>query len=743
MGLRDISLKWKLLVPFLLLSFTGTTTLVVIAFRSQHALIRLSEERILEGLYQQFIQSIQDKEEQAQSLAAMLASDPIVQDAFSRQDRRGLLDHLKLSYTVLRKQHGVRQIHFHNPPARSFLRVHRPAQYGEEMASYRRMIAQALKSRKGVGGLEWGNTGYGIRGVVPIEVDGEVLGSVEVGFSFERPFIDGFKARHQCDLSLYVPDRDGGEGLIVLASTFERPKALDIALFTDFEDRKEPLLWMPFPDNESISGLLGPVRDFSGRVVALVEISIGRGSILSLLGRSRTAMTVVELIGLLLATLVVWIVVHRFLLPIREMVKGAAEIVAGDRLHMPLRGSDELGQLARALNNMVGYLEASRQRMKDYAQDLEKEVQARTRELRQSEAKYRSLVDRVPLVVYQMTPRREMILVNQYAREMLGVESSVLLSEPMALDRLIHPEDRDRVQRGFSDAASAGREWINEYRIEHPEGRIIHVREHAIPLFNEKGEVIQVDGILVDSTDQKKLQEKTLQAEELKTLGEVSARLAHEIRNPLTSIGGLSRRLLKDLSDDHPARKWVLIVIKEVERLEGILRMIVSYIQPVELQLTPADLGGMMSALMTDLLVEFQSNARNLTWEIAPQLPRVCMDPGLLRKTLENLCRHTLFLMDEGETLQVRVDPENDLVRIRWRYRSSALSQEDLDHYFYPFLSQSAPDPALLDLPVSKIILHKHGGLVHVARGEKDEIVLDVRIPAIQEALDFRAPEVR
>jgi hypothetical protein len=119
------------------------------------------------------------------------------------------------------------------------------------------------------------------------------------------------------------------------------------------------------------------------------------------------------------------------------------------------------------------------------------------------------------------------------------------------------------------------------------------------------------------------------------------------------------------------------------------------------------------------------------------------MDPGLLRKTLENLCRHTLFLMDEGETLHVRVDLENDLVRIRWRYRSSALGQEDLDHYFYPFLSQSAPDPALLDLPVSKIILHKHGGLVNVGRGGKDEIILDVRIPAIQEALDFRAPDMR
>lgn len=743
MGLQDISLKWKLLIPFLLLSFAGTTTLVLIAFHSQHALIHLSERRVLEALYQHFLQSIQDERDQALSLATSIALDPEVQKAFVRQDRKALLDHLSAMYQRLQDDFGTEQIHFHTPPATSFLRVHRPEQFGEDMSSYRSTILRALETGQGVGGLELGDTGYGIRGVVPIKVHGEPMGTVEVGFSFGAPFIREFKARYNCDLTLYVPDPKARRSLIILASTMKAPRSLGTVTFKEFEGRTTPMLWMPFPEKEDVSGLLGPVRDFSDRVTGLVEIQIDRAPTSSLLQSSRTAMTIVEIIGLLAATLVVWAVVQRFLQPIKEMVRGAAEIVAGDRLYMPIRGRDEMGQLSRALNNMVGYLEASRQRMKDYAQNLEQEVQARTLELRQSEEKYRSLVERVPLVVYQMSSERQMTFVNQFAGELLGVDSSDLLAKPGALDRLIHREDRRRVQKGFKEAMERGREWVAAYRMELPQGRTIHVQEHAVPLLNDQGEVTQVDGILVDATDQKKLQEKTIQAEELRTLGEVSARLAHEIRNPLTSIGGLSRRLLKELPEDHSARRWVHVVVKQVERLEGILRMILSYIQPITVQLTPSDLGGMMEALFKDLAPEFKQKSRDLSWDISAGLPQVSMDPRLLRKAMENLYRHTLFLMDEGESLRVRIEAEDELLRISWRYHCSALSSDDLEHYFYPFLSQGPPDSPLLDLPVAKIILHKHGGLVSVSRGEGDEIIVDITLPASKEEGPLRPPEMR
>ncbi len=731
MRLGDVSLKWRLLAAFLLISFFGTTVLVWIAFRSQQALIHLSERRTLESHYRQFLQGIRAKRDQALGLAWSVALDPHVQESFALREREALLGHLTPMYKRLHDEFDVRQIHLHVPPAVSFLRIHSPERYGEQMDAYRRTILYVVENRRAVGGIEWGPTGYGIRGVVPVKRGGSLIGTVEVGFSFAHPFAKDFKEKSGCDVTIYAPDVEKGGHLGVLASTLEDPTLLGPSDFREFQARPAPVMKIPMPNKEDSSCLIGPVRDFSDQVVALVEIRIDRGPTLALLGRYRTEMTVVEVIALVLATLVVWIVVQRFLSPIHQMVQGAAEIVSGDRLYMPVHGDDEMGRLARALNNMVGYLEASRERMKGYAENLEVEVQTRTRQLRDSEEKFRTLVQKVPLMVYRMTPGRDLTFVNDFSMEMLGISPAELMGKERALDAFVHPGDLERVRMEFLEAVANRREWVGQYRMRSRHGRIAYVREHAMPVADESGRVLHIDGIIVDLTDQRELQEKSIQAEELKTLWEISARLAHEIRNPLTSIGGLSRRLLKELPEGHEARRWTSAIVQEVQRLETILQMTLSYIQPIEVQLHPEDLAPLMEGLLEDLSREFSHRGRGLSWCISSDLPKVPMDRGLLCRAFESLCRHTLFIMDEGGTLRVNADREDDRVRVTWRYPSSALSQDDLDHYFYPFHVEGPPDPALLDLPVAKVILFRHGGLVRAEFVAEHEVLLTVTLPAM------------
>ena len=749
MRFRNLSLKWKFLIAFLFLSFVGTTTIVLIAMQSQTKLIDMSERSMLKGHYQHLLQSIEFKENQALSLADAIAKDPSVIEAFERRDRDALYDHLLPVYEKLRNEHGVRQIHFHTPPAKSFLRIHQPTLYGGDMSSYRRTIIEAFSKTEGVGGLEWGDTGYGIRGVVPvISTEGDTerpIGTVEIGFSFGRVFAEEFKERYGCSLTVYVRDRNGnnkGSPLPILATTLDDPKELKLSDFRYFERNNAPVLSMPMPERKDVSSLLGPVMDYSEHVSALVEIRIDRRDILALLSKTRNTMFLLELIGLIVATLTVWILVHRFLLPVREMVRGAAQIASGNRIYMPIRSRDEMGRLAMALNNMVGFLEASRSRMKDYAEDLEEEVQERTRELRKSEEKYRALVENVPLIVYQMTPDREVTFINLYAQDMLGIRPSDIIGVSEGLDAFIHAEDRDYVQSGFRQAVAAGSEWSGEYRLETPKGKTYYVSDYAIPIIEEHERVNRMDGIIVDSTAQKKLQEKTLQTEELRTLGEISARLAHEIRNPLMSIGGLTRRLLKEMPEDHKERAWIKIIITQVQRLESILHTIISYIQPLDVKLKPCDIGEIMEEIIRELLTEFRRKNFDLTWTIAHRLPKVAMNEDMFRKAFTTLCRHTLFFMDEGGRLHITSRVEGDRVLIRWQYPNSTFSRDDLDHYFYPFVSTGPPDPVIHDLPIAKIILHKHGGLIQVSLRKKGEIVLAATLPVFNEE-PLRAPDFR
>ncbi len=360
-------------------------------------------------------------------------------------------------------------------------------------------------------------------------------------------------------------------------------------------------------------------------------------------------------------------------------------------------------------------------------------MQKRTKELRASEERYRNLLERLPLVVYQMTEARGLKFCSAFSKQLLGLEPKELLEQSQGWDPLILSEDRERVRSSFLEAVSRGEPWAEEYRLQTPEGKVLVVREQAVPFKDEYGRTLQVEGILSDITLQKRLQEMSLQAEELRTLGEISARLAHEIRNPLTSVGGLARRILKDLQEDHKARELAQAIVKEVQRLETVLHMILAYIQPVEVELAPGDPTVVLKGILQDLAPEFEARGNRLLWEIEEELPLILLDPRTLPRALQILFRRPLFHMEEESNLLVSISCEHQRVILTLRYQAPSLGLDDLEHYFYPFLAQETSDPCLLELPVARTILYRHGALVRVAPGSREgEVLVEVSIPSVK-----------
>lgn len=731
MALSNLSLKWKLLIPILMLSFSGTTALVLVAHRSQEILVAKGEHSFLEGNYRQFLQGLESMRMQASVLAWAMARDPHVAQLMTSGDREGLLQHLRPLYETLHQRVGLTQIHLHKADGTSFLRVHSPERHGDLLYESRRELLDVYQSGQEVSGLLKGATGHSMRTVVPVDLAGKRLGTLEVGLYLEASFLEEFKKKWGCDVIVHLPPQENDETGSVLAATMEAPEPINWEIFRELEAAPWPLIMIPMPGKQEISAVVGPIVDPRGRTAALVEIRLPRMGVLDLMRQNLRQMLIVELLGLLAAALMVWVVVHRFLKPIREIVKTSTEIASGERVHIPPGGRNELGQLANALRSMVGYLEASRERTRDYARNLEIEVDKRTRELKSSEERYRNLLERLPLVVYQMTQARALKFCSAFSKQLLGLDPMDLLEQPEGWDALILPEDREKVRSGFLEAISRGEPWAEEYRLQTPDGRVLLLREQAAPLKDEHGRTLQVEGMILDITLQKRLQEMSLQTEELKTLGEISARLAHEIRNPLTSVGGLSRRILKDLGEDHKARELAQAIVKEVQRLETVLHMILAYIQPVEVELSPGDLGGILKGILQDLAPEFEARGKRLLWEIREGLPSILLDSRTLTHALETLLRRPLFHMEEEGELLVSLSCEHERLILKMCYRAPLLGLDDLEHYFYPFLAQETSDPCLLELPVARTILYRHGALVKVSQGSHaGEVIIEISIPS-------------
>jgi PAS domain S-box-containing protein len=355
-------------------------------------------------------------------------------------------------------------------------------------------------------------------------------------------------------------------------------------------------------------------------------------------------------------------------------------------------------------------------------------VRERTAELAASEEKYRTLVENVPLVVYRIKSSGEIVFVNQFVEEVFGYTAEEILTNPGLWTDTLHDEDRARVEQQRERIYKNGEELITEYRVKHKHGHTVEVVDHALPLDSGEGTVSIVDGIIMDITWMVRLHEQLVRAEGLKTISEVSARLAHEIRNPLVSAGGFARRLLSSMNSDDPNRAKVEIIVKEVGRLEAILRMVLNYIQPLDLDTSCANLNDLLDTTLKGLQRDINEHEVNLDLDLAPHLPEISADQKLLKQVLETLLRNALTQAPKGSRVSIRTVVEAEVLGLTIRYPVQHLSNDDAEHFFYPFTTPRVAYGAM-DLPMSKIIINKHGGAINVKLEPVKELVIRITLP--------------
>ena len=731
-SIHDISLKWKLLIPFLFLSFVGTTILILLGLTAQRKIIYDQEKKKLFDYYQAFSDQMEDRERSALSLAYQVAKSPVVQEAFASKDTRALIDLLLPSYEILKDKFDVKQFHFHTKPATSFLRLHRIYQSGEAMASFRHTITKVEETGQGIAGLERGTTGFGVRGVVPVFYQDEFIGTFEIGYSVERPFLDSLKRRYDMDLALLIPIRGTGGFYTLTASSTRLQISSDEICGKVFRTQNPEILISP-SDATSLALFLGPLKDFYGKSIGVVEISVDRSATLAALAENRIEMFAVMVAALLFSSIIIVWVVTVFLRPVRDIVTAAREIAAGERIReISVPVQDEIGTLANSLNDMLESLNRARQEIQEYCVTLEERVEARTQELVQEKEKYETLVGNAPLVVYRIEPDGTTVYVNRIVEEILGYTPTEVIADRQFWIGVAHPEDQQKVAKQLRACLAEGREFLLEYRSHRRDGREVFLLNHAMPLTDREGNVLAVDGIIVDVSERKRLQEQIIQTEELKTLSNVSARLAHEIRNPLTSAGGFARRLLKEMDQQDAHRSKVEIIVKEMGRLEHILKMILSYIRPITLEFSDVDLNKVLQEAISGSEDKLGSQGIRLDMQLKEELPFIRADRGHLRDALETILKNACSHMPKQSCLRVSTT-YNGVAVVQLSYPALHVADDDMEHFFYPFVSDKLGE-ADLQLPLTKVVIHKHGGVINMTRDEENQVVITIAFSPVGHA---------
>ena len=214
----------------------------------------------------------------------------------------------------------------------------------------------------------------------------------------------------------------------------------------------------------------------------------------------------------------------------------------------------------------------------------------------------------------------------------------------------------------------------------------------------------------------------------LATMGQVTAAVAHEIRNPLSTIGGFARSIVRDPQHTDRNARNAQIIVDEVTRLEELLSKLLDFSRPDTLDLRRLPLWPMVQAVL-DMTAEDREKAGvTLATEVEDNLPEIDVDPNQIRQVLLNLLRNAIEAMPQGGTVTVRARRNERGVELSLTDTGGGIAEQSLDHIFDKFFT-TKPTGTGLGLALARRILDAHGATITVDSAPGEGATFTITIP--------------
>ncbi|WP_312669199.1 methyl-accepting chemotaxis protein [Stutzerimonas nitrititolerans] len=402
----NIRIGQRIAISFVLLLIVTVTVLASLFFGRFENLLADAERRELRSIADNVSTAIASESLTAERLSALVASIPEVQQAMAGNDRQRLSELFVPGYQQLAKDYGLSQFQFHKAPATSFLRVHKPAQFGDDLSAIRQTIVETNSRQAPVRGVESGVAGLGIRGLVPVRHEGRHVGSVEFGLSFGQAFFDTFKKRYGVDVGLVLREENGS--FKPFATTFQSG-----TLISDSQRAQafagQDVLFQTGADGQPLAILVSAVQDFSGKPLGVLEVAMDRSHYADALADMRNTALIVAGIAIALGLLVAALVARGIVRPIRVAVDAMRDIAAGEgdlTRRLEEHGRNEVAELGQAFNQ---FAEKVRRLVSEVAGSTSQvaaaaeEMSAITDEFNRDVAQQRHEIEQVATAMNEMT----------------------------------------------------------------------------------------------------------------------------------------------------------------------------------------------------------------------------------------------------------------------------------------------------------------------------------------------------
>jgi PAS domain S-box-containing protein len=332
------------------------------------------------------------------------------------------------------------------------------------------------------------------------------------------------------------------------------------------------------------------------------------------------------------------------------------------------------------------------------------------RELNEKESKFRLLFERSADGIFIADQEFNFIEVNSSLAEMLG-KSQVALKNISLKELLYQPEDWQLIEQQISEKGNLKN---FELSLKDPGKESFPAQLTILPM-NERKANPTFQGIVHDLTIRKKAEQELVLAEKLSMTGKIARNIAHEVRNPLSSLTLAVEQLREEVEfEDESIKLYFDIILSNVRRIDQLISELLNSSKPKELKIREHDLNQVMEE--TILLIKDRLNLQGmqLVKDFAPDLPTIQLDKEQIKTALLNVLVNALEAMETDKgilRLTTRPGPEGVVLEVM--DNGCGINKEHLHKLYEPFFTSKRGGMGL-GLTAVRGIIHSHKGEIEI-----------------------------
>jgi PAS domain S-box-containing protein len=475
---------------------------------------------------------------------------------------------------------------------------------------------------------------------------------------------------------------------------------------------------------------------FSGIPIATIYSPVQKALIRNLL-----SLGLVTIFALILA----WVLGYLFVM--RRMgilTKATEKLAAGDlsaRTGMHY-GKGEIDLVGRAFDEMASTL-----------QQREIERQQAEQDLRESEEKYRLLVNQIPGVVYKGYVDWNLDCFDEKIEEITGYSQEDFNSRRVTWRDLIFEEDLEPAKKLFLEAKKTNRFYVAEHRIKKKNGEVRWIQAWNRAICDATGKTAYISGVFFDITDRKALEDQLTQAKKMQAIGTLAGGIAHDFNNILGAILGFTELTLDAVSRDGQEYYNLTQVLKAGERARDLVQQILVFSRRSSQDKKPLQVSSIVEETLKLLRASLPATI-DIQQNLTTQADLVLANPTQIQQILMNLASNAAHAMRiNGGLLEVGLEeyyldsvdlgkyPDlipGPYVKLSVRDTGQGMDQEVMRRIFEPFFTtKEVGEGTGMGLPVVHGIVKSIGGEITVSSQPGAGTTFTILLPKVAGEVDL------